>query len=519
MVTTPRKPSKAAQEAELWKARAIGIKAEYDVLKTSRLRRQPVRETKSEGAIYSPSKRSYGTNIGRDLERNYSPARGILHQFRMNVVGSLGKIQVNTKGGEEAAAWFNQIWAKDCDFRDSLHFSSLLQNIVAAVQREGDMLAVFDDGVIEDSGKLITWESDQIVPLSDAVLAAKGYPGHVQDGGIIRDTWGRVVAYSVTGKRGLTVIDNAEDALVWKREQARLPKNPWRLNQGRGVPCILTAAASFLDLYEMLSRELQTAKRAAAQWAFITRGDAVTDWDSPATGAAYLPENDGKASTTVSGEGANSATEPEARNYESLEEFTGGYTDYGQTGDDVKWSPTDRPNVHMPEFIEAVQCQAGAAFGLARAYALLRADSSYTSFRGDMIMSWAGAFYPMQKWLERDIADWCGVKAITWAIKKKKIKPLPEGWEQTQSWTWPTMPEVDQLDAENATAQALKNGTTDFAALLGPDWRKRLEGLAEQINEIKRLGIPLSILEMKSGGVANNPKKDNEKPVTTEGNT
>jgi hypothetical protein len=162
---------------------------------------------------------------------------------------------------------------------------------------------------------------------------------------------------------------------------------------------------------------------------------------------------------------------------------------------------------------------AGSAFGLARAYALLRADSSYTAFRGDMILSWAGAFYPMQKWLERCYADYCGIKALTWAMRKGYIKQLPKGWEQSISWTWPTMPEVDQLDAENATAQALKNGTTDFAALLGPDWRKRLEGLAEQINEIKRLGIPLSILEMKSGGSADNPKKDNEKPVTTEGNT
>jgi capsid protein len=516
-MATPRKPSKAAQEAALWKARATTIKAEYDVLKSTRLRRQPVRETKDEGAIYTPSKRAYGTNIGRDLERNYSPARGILHQFRMNVAGTLGKLQVNVEGGVEAGSWFNQVWAKNCDLRDSIHWSTFLQNVVAAILREGDMLSVFDDGLIEDSGKLITWESDQIAPLSEDVLKLKGYGDSVQDGGIIRDKWGRVLAYSVTGKRGMTVISEVNDALVWKRDQARLPRNPWRLNQGRGVPCILTAAASFLDLYEMLSRELQTAKRAAAQWAFITRENAVTDWDSPATGAGYLPENDGKNAATVAGEGANSTTEPEARNYESLEDFTGGYTDYGQTGDKVDFSPTDRPNIHMPEFIEAVQCQAGAAFGLARAYSLLRADSSYTSFRGDMILSWAGAFYPMQKWLERDLADWVGVKALTWAMRKKLIPKLPQGWEQSLSWTWPTMPEVDELDAQNAIAMSLKNGTTDYSALLGPDWRKRLEGLSEQIEVIKQLGIPLSILEMKSGGVADNPKKDKEQPVKTEG--
>ncbi len=134
-----------------------------------------------------------------------------------------------------------------------------------------------------------------------------------------------------------------------------------------------------------------------------------------------------------------------------------------------------------------------------------------------MIMSWAGAFYPDQKWLERCFADWVGTRALQWAIRKKIINPLPVKWEQSISWTWPMMPEVDQLDFENATAQALKNGTTDYAALLGPDWRKRLEGLAEQINEIKRLGIPLSILEMKSGGSADNPKKDATNKTQTEG--
>jgi hypothetical protein len=95
-----------------------------------------------------------------------------------------------------------------------------------------------------------------------------------------------------------------------------------------------------------------------------------------------------------------------------------------------------------------------------------------------MIMSWQGAFYPMQKWLERDVADWTGVRALQWAQRKKIIKPLIAGWEQTLSWKWPKMPEVDELDSQNALAQALKNGSTDFAAILGPDWRKRLEALS-----------------------------------------
>jgi hypothetical protein len=82
---------RAEQDAALWKSRASRIKAEYDVLKTNRLRRQPKRETTDEGGILTPEKRTKSTNIGRDLERNYSSARGIVTQFRANVVGSEGK--------------------------------------------------------------------------------------------------------------------------------------------------------------------------------------------------------------------------------------------------------------------------------------------------------------------------------------------------------------------------------------------------------------------------------------------
>jgi capsid protein len=501
---------RAEQDAALWKSRASRIKAEYDVLKTNRLRRQPKRETTDEGGIVTPEKRAKSTNVGRDLERNYSSARGIVTQFRANVVGSEGKLQVNVAGGAKAAAWFNKDWARHCDFRDDIHFSMVCQNVVAAAIREGDMLAVFDDDLIEDTGKLITWEADQIVPLAESL---KGLlpEGAVQDGGIVRDKWGRVTHFVTTGKHGLTLIDNADDATVWPRSQAVMPRSPWRLNQGRGAAPMLTAASSFLDLYEMLSRELQTAKKAAGQYAMINREDAVDDWDNPGTKPAQLPENDGKSETTAATEGANSATNKQARNYEALEALYGGHVDYGTPGDKINFPPADRPNVNMPEFIEAVLCHAGAAFGLARAYAMLRADTSYTAFRGDMILSWAGAFYPAQKWLERSFADWVGVRALRWAMRKRLIPTLPAGWETALSWKWPTMPEVDQLDYENSVAQALKNGTTDYATLLGPDWLQRLEGLAKQIAEIRRLGLPLSILELKSGGTAN-PKKDEPKP-------
>lgn len=486
------------------------IVSSYDATKSSKLRRQPTREMSNEDHVYPMRERVLGYNIGRDLERNYSPARGILHQIRMNVVGAEGKLQVNTaKNGDEAAAWFNSVWAKDCDYRDpGIHFSTQCQNVVAGAIREGDLMAMVDDGLIDDSGKLIHWEADQIIPLSETGFKQAGYPSDAaQENGIIRDKWGKVLAYIVSGKRGLTVIDK-DDATILKPEDARLVKNPWRLNQGRGVPALITSATNILDLYEILGKELISAKRATQIAGVVTRGDAVTDFDDPTTGAAFLPENSDKATATTYAEGANS-TDNEGKNYERFEALTGGIFEYAAKGDKIEFPKIDRPNVALNTFIEAVLGYAGASIGMARAYTILRADSSYTSFRGDMILTWGGLFYPTQKWLERAYADWTAIKVLTWAQRKKKIKPLEAGWENKLSWKWPTMPSVDEARESVAQAQFLKNGAVDYSEILGPAWRVKFAAIAEQLALARELKLPLSIFEQKSGGAATSETANN----------
>ena len=480
--------------------RRARVMAKYDATESQTKRRQPTIEVKGEDQIFDMRKRTLGANIGRDLERNYAPARGIINQFRMNVVGALGKLQVNVDGGDEAAAWFNGEWAKDCDLRDDMHWSEVCQNVVAGVLREGDLLAVVDDGLIEDSGKLVHWESDQIVPLAENLVPA-GYKGAVQENGIIRDPTGKVLAYVVTGKHGAQIINDATEATVWTRENARHVKNPWRLNQGRGIPSLITNATNFLDLYEILGAELGSAKRNAVIAGFTKRGNAVTEWDATTQAPGFLPENSGKDATTTAAEGANGA-DPAARNYEHFENLSGGFWEYVDQGDEIVFPDIKRPNVQLAPFIEAVLCYAGASMGLARAYSLLRADSSYTSFRGDMILSWASAFYPMQKWLERRYADWVARRVLAWAQRKGKVGKLPDRWERSLSWLWPTMPAVNELEEEKGRTEAIKNGTTDYSQILGPDWRKRFKSLADQLQVGRDLALPLAVFEQKSGGAA-----------------
>lgn len=489
------------------------LSGRYDAVETNKNRRQPQIEIKSEDQTLDPRKRLLSHNIGRDLERNFASARGLIHQFRVNVVGADGKMQINTPDGEAASKWFNEVFSKGCDYRDDMHWSTVLQNVVAAAIREGDLLVVFDDEITpEDSGKLIHFEADQIASVNDNVL--KQLPGYEagwsQDSGVVRDRFGKVVGYIATGKRGKTIIDTLDEATFFPRGVARLVKNPWRLNQGRGVSAMLTAATNFQDLYEILAKELQSAKVAASIAGWTERQDAVLDYDNPAGLTQFLPENSGKAAADTALEGANSSN-PEAPNYERFEALTGGIWEYLAKGDKINFADIDRPNIHLAEFIEAVLGHAGASMGLARAYTILRADSSYTAFRGDMVLSWA-TFYMLQKWIERDYADWVAVRAIRWAIRKGFIPAMADGWERAISWSWPKMPNVDELKEESAIKQALKNGTTDFSKQLGPDWRKKLEAYAEQINAIRSLNLPLSVLETIGGVIeqAANPDQSNQ---------
>jgi hypothetical protein len=135
-----------------------------------------------------------------------------------------------------------------------------------------------------------------------------------------------------------------------------------------------------------------------------------------------------------------------------------------------------------------------------------------------MIMSWQGAFYPMQKWLERQYADWVAVKALTWAQRQKLIPPLPVGWERRISWQWPTMPHVDEAREEAAVENALRNGTTDYSLLLGPAWRTKFAALAEQLDVARAGNLPLSVFTMKSGGAATpeEPKTPEQKKKENE---
>lgn len=505
------------EQMEMKARRLQVVKAKFDAISpgAGSKRRKTEVERKEEDNLHTPTERLQGINLGRNLERNFTNAKGMLRQIKVNVIGHKGKVQFHTENkqwNKDAAFEINSVFAKEADSRGDLHLCDLAQLTIAAQKREGNVLMAFDD-FDEDDGKLIFWESDQLatVKADDWKNGAEAHHKNPDEGhewydlidekvmpyhqanGIIRDLKGREVAYVATGCRGQAVTA-LTDCMILPRGSAKLLRKPWRFNQGLCHGEMLTASADMGDCYEMRAKELQSAKVAASYAGVVTRKDATSDYDDP-TSVTSLPENLGKSTDEIADELAG--TTP---NYDRLEALTGGYMEYMAEDDDFRILDFNRPNPNLAPFFEFAQASAGASLGLAKCYSKLSADSSYTSFRGDMILTWA-TFKDDQKWMERQFFDWVAVRRIQWAIDKGRLDaPDTDLWEYLMSWEFPTMPQVDELKEEKAIAQRLKNGRTDWAQLLGPNWEEILRnGLGKQLAVIQELGLPLEFLETKAG--------------------
>ncbi len=484
--------------------------ARYDVTDQrnaagGRKRRQWSVERGEEEDVLLPRHRLGTANLTRDGLRNIPQARGLAKTLRTNVVGSYGKLRFAASAPwyDAAQRYFNSVFARSADFVDGTTWRECLQLVVYAIAHEGDFVAVHDDGILSGdrrgTGKFAFFESDQICDMAKADFQPFAARGYSQAAGVIRDRRGRQVGVVVTRERGLAEVPRERCWVLIRDPDAPAEEVPWihcrrkfRLRQARGVGDAVTALQSQLDAHEILGYELQTAKAASARYATVYEGQP--------SGQGLPGGFDGLA-TGSEAETAQAGTEEAEAQAEALERYTGGNVDYLTQGDKVEFDPPMRPNPQLAPFLDYVTDLGGAAHGVAHAYARGRADSSYTAFRGDMVMTWM-TFADFQQFLEDGFSDWAAVRVLRRAVRLGELAAGPEGWEALVAWQYPTMPAVDEDREQSAVAKKLKNGLALFRAQIGPHWREHFEQLAEEVALARTLGLPLSILETAAGAPA-----------------
>ena len=442
----------------------------YEIIGNSGNRRSFTPETQGEDGIVGDYGRNRLTAAGRDMMRN-SPTRGTMdQQRRVNIVGTVGgKLHASFPEGFEDAAkavmqYVNRVWAPHCEFTYGKSLNWILKTIITAEDVGGNVILVFDDGILtggEGTGTIRGFEADEIAGVQDAEFAARFPKSFRQSGGFVYDNFGRFAgAFVSTVQRGMQTFEKGKFITLRRGASAAnwIAIGPMRrFNQGRAVPPGASALTTAVDLHEILSSETLAAKFNAQ-----LVGQIIHDIGGDSTPApGFSAPTDKPAATDKDAETVKRVTLEHLRNigirYQDMPE-----------GVKMELIDTKRPNANMPQFVDFLTGLIGGTHGLARVYSTMKAQTSYTAFRGEQVMTWP-SFEEAQKDLEREVCDWAARLAIARAVKRGEIAAtLPDDWEYMLAWTWPKMREVSEKDAQAALEKKLQNGVTSISRELAP---------------------------------------------------
>ena len=480
-----------------------------------RLRKRLPIETGPEDEALPSSERLRLIAMARDMARNSAMMNGFLKQLELNVGGNVGG-KASFKFGEEykaSAVIMREAfaeWAAACDFFDGNSLGKLLRIALKTKYLTGDAVFLFDDGIVDDSGKILLFEGDSIASLPDSFFRAH-FPGYTQRQGIIKDSFGRKVGaiVSATQRGRATFEPYLEGKLaVWPLLRAPgaewidspfyIYSNTYRANQGRGTPNVASSIDAIIDVEDMTKYELQSSKKNAQTLATITRkseqapmGDGLDQ---------NIPELQEDATEEEISEAIRSIAEDVEPRAEVLE---GAGVLYDVLPADVQMNllDTKHPNSGMEGFVGFMTGRIGWANGMASFYASGKADKSFSAVRGEQMLTWP-MFEDEQHDLECGPADWILRRWHSWAVRHGRLPAdlkLPPYWWRAVKWTWPRCREIDAVNEQTAMSARLRNFTGSLAEYYGADWREKLTAIREELDFCRELGIPHPALQTVSG--------------------
>ncbi len=458
------------------------VSAPYD-----KMRREATVETLGEDNQLPASKRLKLVNLQRDMLRN-SPTRVAQdQQQRVNVVGSVGgKLYAAFPNTHSAAAeavmeYFNKRWFPRAEFTFRKNFNWLLKTLLTTQDVSGNVILVFDDGILtggNGTGRIRAFEGDEIaeVPRLDGYFPAS----YTQSQGFVYNPSGMFCgAFVSTSQRGKAVFEPSKGVI-------RLAIDPFdddavpnwicvgpmmRFNQGRSVPPSAAALATLIDLHETNANEAQASKFNAQLVGQVLQ-DAGTTPPKPVPSAF----DDEAASGGTGGDTAD----VKKIVLDRLRAIDIRYQDMPE-GLKMELFDTKRPNTNLPAYIDYLAGLCGGVKGMARVFSVLKAQTSYTAFRGEQVMS-EPSFDEARRDLEREVCDWAARCVISRAVRLGLIRSsLPDGWERMLAWRWPKMREVSEKEAQEALAKKIQNGVTSLTRELGPGEFEKI--IAEQAYE------------------------------------
>lgn len=497
--------------------------------KHTRLRDRAQIETGGEDDALTQSLRNQFINLARNGVRNNETVNAIMHQFKVNVIGTVGGKAYFDFGPQyqEAADVLRREFAKHCEaceFFDGMSFREFLELLLETVALGGDVCIAFDNHTFENSAKLVSYEPDSIAELDEA-LFKKHLPGYQQRLGRIYSASNRFCGVIVSSaERGKIVFKEWDKCHVFLKDPnaSRFDVDwafighRWRFNQGRGTSPLAAPLGSFLDVDTLQGYEIEAAKLNSQMCAQVyqTGSDDANDAPTPSPDLARDAFNESE-----SGDDAGDAA-VETEYIDPMMNATPRFQELESAG--ICWNlmpanakmemlKSERPNPNMNEFIRVVASRGGWANGLAACFVTGAVATSYSGYRGEQILTWP-TFYRWQKFLETNVCDWHFRRWFEYASKfnanvKAILSKIPENLFELVEWEWPMMKEVNAVDEQNALNMGLKNGSITFHDKFGPGWRRHLDRAAEGREYCRAIGFPHPADETVSGQIKEENKE------------
>lgn len=230
-------------------------------------------ETRSEDQILDPSKRARLLDLTRNLVRNSSLFNTILSQMTTNVVSTVGGKVVLSIPNEQANdalknAFFN--YTRNVDFYTGDSLNHLLKRVLREYVIGGDCVLLFDDGLVEDSGKVLLFESNEIVNVAQSEIEKRYGKGATISHGKVYSANGRHIG-TVVSKSQRTVVGDADPDKCYflHKDPNGCPiENDWyhfstNWREGRGVSQAASAIGTIHQLEDLVQSELLASRRNA----------------------------------------------------------------------------------------------------------------------------------------------------------------------------------------------------------------------------------------------------------------
>ena len=472
-------------------------------------RERGITERTGEDGILDSYARGRLIDLTRNAVRNSSTMAAILRTMDLQVVGTKGGKAIFSFDDAHAVASRALLsrfaeWTRNADFFDGLGFNQLLKILLKTALIGGDCVLLFDDGLIEDSGRLVLFESDEIGDTTPEAIAANYGKGAVQSQGKVYSPNGRWIGTVVSRAcRGEAIFDPAKCYFLRRAPDAGKldglwlqPSNVWRIAQGRGVTPASPAIGTILDLEDLCGYEIAAAKKNAQTFSWITSDRE--EQEAPQAPSAF-------GGTDIAGMTDEQIEEMAAMEAEPAEQVVslnharsaGVVTEALPPGYRAEAIDTKHPNDRLQDFVRWLAGRSSAVFGLSEQFATLMPTGS--DFRAQQLLT-QPAFAEAQKWLE-SICDWVLYRFVQRELRRGELSEndLPANWLRHVSWSWPSLDELDENTHQNAFGSKLKNLTGTLREELGTDWRDKLDQYKAELEYCRQNGIPHPALETVCG--------------------